>query len=182
MLATFQRLANGANSAFYRQAALSFDGVAAVTVLPRNRGVGTVDIVPAAQGGVPGQDLLDALQDHFDRVREIACDVKVLAPTAQTVDVSVELWAQEGRSFEEVAGAVRDALEDWFNGERLGRPLPRAQLISLIYAVDGVANCRLAAPAEDLPLSSVILPVLGALDVQNGASPQPLKESGGESV
>ena len=165
VLATFQRLANGANSAFYRQAALSFDGVAAVTVLPRNRGVGTVDIVPAAQGGVPGQDLLDALQDHFDRVREIACDVKVLA--------------QEGRSFEEVAGAVRDALEDWFNGERLGRPLPRAQLISLIYAVDGVANCRLAAPAEDLPLSSVILPVLGALDVQNGASPQPLKESGG---
>ena len=179
VLATFQRLANGANSAFYRQAALSFDGVAAVAVLPRNRGVGTVDIVPAAQGGVPGQDLLDALQDHFDRVREIACDVKVLAPTAQTVDVSVELWAQEGRSFEEVAGAVRDALEDWFNGERLGRPLPRAQLISLIYAVDGVANCRLAAPAEDLPLSSVILPVLGALDVQNGASPQPLKESGG---
>ena len=112
-------------------------------------------------------------------MREIACDVKVLAPTAQTVDVSVELWAQEGRSFEEVAGAVRDALEDWFNGERLGRPLPRAQLISLIYAVDGVANCRLAAPAEDLPLSSVILPVLGALDVQNGASPQPPEESGG---
>jgi len=169
VLATFQRLANGANNAFYRQAALSFDGVAAVTVLPRNRGVGTVDVVPAAQGGVPSQALLDALQDHFSRVREIACDVKVLAPTVETVDVSVKLWAQEGRDFDSVALAVRDRLEGWFNGERLGQPLPRAQLISLIYGVDGVANCQLLKPEADLPLSNITLPVLGALTIGNGA-------------
>jgi len=169
VLATYQRLANGANNAFYRQAALSFDGVAAVTVLPRDRGVGTVDVVPAAQGGMPSQALLDALQAHFDKVREIACDVKVLPPTAETVDVSVKLWAQEGRDFDAVARTVRDRLEGWFNGERLGRPLPRAQLISLIYGADGVANCRLLTPEADLPLSNVTLPVLGALTIENGA-------------
>ena len=169
VLATFQRLANGANNAFYRQTAMSFDGVAAVTVLPRNRGVGTVDVVPAAQGGVPSQALLNALQDHFDRVREIACDVKVLAPATSVVNVSVKLWAREDRSFETVAEAVRDRLESWFNGERLGQPLPRAQLISLIYGVDGVANCQLATPEADLPLSSVTLPLLGTLTIQNGA-------------
>lgn len=173
VLATFQRLANGANNAFYRQAAMSFDGVAAVTVLPRNRGVGTVDIVPAAQGGVPSQTLLNALQDHFDRVREIACDVKVLSPTTSAVNVSVKLWAREGWSFDTVAMAVRDRLEGWFNGERLGQPLPRAQLISLIYAVDGVANCQLISPAADLPLSSVTLPLLGTLTIENGAVPLP---------
>ena len=170
VLATFQRLANGANNAFYCQTAMSFDGVAAVTVLPRNRGVGTVDVVPAAQGGVPDQALLDALQEHFDRVREIACDVKVFAPTAETVDVSVELWVGEDRKFETVALAVRDKLESWFNGERLGQPLPRAQLISLIYGVDGVANCWLSKPKTDLPLSNITLPVLGALDIVNGAA------------
>ncbi|MBD5134194.1 MAG: baseplate J/gp47 family protein [Clostridiales bacterium] len=169
VLATFRRLANGANNAFYEQTAMSFDGVAAVTVLPRNRGVGTVDIVPAAQGGVPDQELLDALQAHFDRVREIACDVKVLPPTAETVDVSVKLWAREGWEFEAVAAAVRQKLEGWFNGERLGKALPRAQLISLIYGVDGVANCRLAQPEEDLDLDSVTLPVLGQLTVTDGA-------------
>ena len=109
-------------------------------------------------------------REVLDRVREIACDVKVLAPTAQTVDVSVELWAQEGRSFEEVAGAVRDALEDWFNGERLGRPLPRAQITSLVFGVDGVANCEILSPAADLPLDNVTLPVLGALDITRGES------------
>lgn len=169
VLATFQRLANGANNAFYRQAAMSFDGVAAVTVLPRNRGVGTVDVVPAAQGGVPDQALLDALQAHFDRVREIACDVKVLAPAAETVNVSVKLWAREDRSFDAAAAAVRQRLEGWFNGERLGQPLPRAQLISLIYSVDGVANCRLMEPEADLPVDGVTLPVLGALTMINGA-------------
>jgi len=168
VLATFQRLANGANNAFYRQTALSFDGVAAVTVIPRSRGVGTVDVVPAAQGGVPDQALLDALQAHFDRVREIACDVKVLSPTVTPVDVSVKLWAKEGQTYDAVALAVRDRLEEWFNGERLGQPLPRAQLISLIYAVDGVSNCQLVKPEADLPLSSVTLPVLGQLTIDNG--------------
>lgn len=175
VLATFQRLANGANNAFYRQSALSYDGVAAVTVLPRNRGVGTVDVVPAAQGGVPDQELLDALQAHFDRVREIACDVKVLPPTVETVDVAVKLWAKDEWDFDKVALTVQKRLEGWFNGERLGQPLPRAQLISLIYGVDGVANCRLVSPAEDLPLSNITLPVLGERTIVNGA------ESGKES-
>ncbi len=168
VLATYQRLANGANNAFYRQTAMSFDGVAAVTVIPRSRGVGTVDVVPAAQGGVPDQALLDALQRHFRQVREIACDVRVVPPTAQTVDVSVKLWAGEGRDFDQVEQAVRDRLEGWFNGERLGQPLPRAQLISLIYGVDGVANCRLVEPEADLPLDSVTLPVLGTLSIESG--------------
>ena len=172
VLATFRRLANGANSAFYRQAAMSFNGVAAVTVLPRNRGVGTVDIVPAAPGGMPDQDLVSALQNHFDGVREIACDVKVTAPTAETVNVSVKLWAEAGREFDGVAAAVRERLESWFNGERLGQPLPRAQLVSLIYSVDGVANCVLVQPEADLPLDSVTLPVLGTLSIENGAAAQ----------
>lgn len=170
VLTTFQRLANGANNAFYQQTAMSFDGVAAVTVLPRNRGVGTVDVVPASQEGVPDQELLDALQAHFDRVREIACDVKVIPPAAETVDVSVRLWAGENRDFETVAQAVRERLEDWFNGERLGKDMPRAQLISLIYSVEGVENCLLAQPEEDLTLNSVTLPVLGQLTIANGAA------------
>ena len=170
VLATFQRLANGANSAFYQQAAMSFDGVAAVTVLPRNRGVGTVDLVPAARNGAPGQELLNAIQTYFNRVREIAVDVKVLPPEIETVDVSVMLWAKEDRSFDAVAGAVRQRLKNWFSGERLGKALPRAQLISLIYGVDGVANCQLVEPGTDLTLDSVTLPVLGELTITDGGA------------
>ena len=168
VLATYRRLANGANNAFYQQAAMSFDEVAAVTVLPKNRGVGTVDVVPAAQGGMPSQELLDAMQEYFDRVREIACDVKVLPPTVETVDVELALWAKEGWDYDAVAQRVEQTLREWFNGERLGQPLPRAQLTSLVYGVDGVANCVFAAPEDDLPLSGATLPVLGELTIVNG--------------
>ena len=170
VLATYQRLANGANNAFYHQAAMAFDEVAAVTVLPKNRGVGTVDIVPAARGGVPSQGLLDEMQAYFDRVREIACEVKVLPPTVETVDLKVKLWAKEGRSFDAVAQAVERTLKDWFNGERLGQPLLRAQLTSLVFGADGVANCVFVSPAEDLPLDRVTLPVLGELSIADGAA------------
>ena len=112
-------------------------------------------------------------QSYFDRVREIAVDVKVMAPTLETVDVWVKLWVQEGRDYQAVAAAVRQRLELWFSGERLGRPLLRAQLISLIYGVDGVANCRLAAPEADMALDSVTLPVLGELTIEDGEEARP---------
>lgn len=173
VLATYRRLANGANNAFYRQAAMSFPEVAAVTVLPKNRGVGTVDIVPAARGGVPSQALLTEMQAYFDQVREIAVDVEVTAPTVETVNLSLKLWAQEGRDFEAVSEAVEDALTAWFNGERLGKPLTRAQLTSLVFAIDGVDNCEIVQPAADLPLDNVTLPVLGTLTITNGAAADP---------
>ena len=168
VLATYQRLANGANNAFYRQAAMSFDEVAAVTVLPKSQGVGTVGVVPAAQGGMPSQTLLEELQAYFDRVREIACEVTVFAPDEYKVDLELKLWAEEDRDFDTVAGAVKQTLIDWFNGERLGQPLLRAQLTSLVFGVDGVANCKFVKPEADLPLNSRTLPVLDGVKLING--------------
>lgn len=169
VLGSYRRLANGANSAFYRQAAMAFDGVAAVTVLPKKRGVGTVDLVAAAPGGMPDEKLVEALQAYFDRVREIAVDVKVMAPTQQTVDVAAAVTAQAGRQFDEVKGAVETAVRNWFTGERLGMPLTRAELTALIFGVDGVANVTVTQPAEDRAAESSTLPVLGTLTVTNGA-------------
>ena len=173
VLATYQRLANGANNAFYRQAAMSFDEVAAVTVLPKYDGVGTVGVVPAAQGGMPGKKLIAEMQAYFDRVREIACRVKVFPPTEQKVDLKLKLWAEEGRDFDTVSGAVKKTLEDYFNGERLGQPLLRARLTSLAFGVDGVANCEFLQPEADLSPDSETLPVLDQLTIING------REAGG---
>ena len=177
VLATYQRLANGANNAFYRQAAMSFNEVAAVTVLPKYKGVGTVGVVPAARGGMPGQELLEEMQAYFDRVREIACEVQVMPPAEHKVELELTLWVKEDRDFDTVADAVRRTLTDWFNGERLGQPLLRAQLISLVFGVDGVANCEFVKPEIDLALDSITLPVLSELKLVNGgeanAGPEP---------
>lgn len=165
VMATYDRLANGANAAFYERAAMSFDGVAAVTVLPRSRGAGTVDLVAAAQGGMPDQALLDALQDYFDGVREIAVDVQVLPPTPVSVDIAVALSPAAGYSFEQASQAAGGALEGWFTGGRLGRSVLQAELTALVFGAQGVANCAVTVSGGDVACSKVQLPQLGQLTV-----------------
>ena len=166
VLDTFQRLPNGANAAFYEQGALSFDEVAAASVLPRSRGIGTVDVVVSTPSGKAAPALLEQIQAYFQSRREIAVDVQVRAPEQVKVDVAIRLQPAEGSSLETAAAGVEAAVRSWFSGERLGKPVLLAQLYSLIFACDGVANCRLAAPADDVEIAAHQLPVLGTLTVE----------------
>ena len=161
---SFRRLPNGANAAFYEQGALSFDQVAAASVLPRSRGRGTVDVVAATLEGMPDEELLGQLTDYFQQRREIAVDVLVRAPEAVTVDVAVKI--DGGADQAGAAERVKTALRQWFTGERLGQDVLRARLGSLIFGCEGVKNYELTAPPEDLSLEPDQLPVLGTLTVE----------------
>lgn len=166
VLETFHRLPNGANAAFYEQGALSFEQVAAVSVLPRNRGIGTVDVVIGTNAGLPDEALIAEVQAYFEERREIAVDVQVLAPEVQAVDVTVQIKAEEGKDAEEVLQAVETAVTDWFNGSRLGSDVLLAELGHLIYEVEGVANYTIVQPAADITVDVARLPQLGALRVE----------------
>lgn len=168
VLATYRRLANGANAAFYEQEALGIDGVAAVKVIPRSRGVGTVDVVAAAWGGMPDESLLGQLQTHFDRVREIAVDVLVAAPTRRDVEIAVSVTPGEGYDFETVSEAVRQELEGWFTGKLLGKSVLQAQLTAMVFGVEGVANCAVTIDGGDISVDAVTLPCLSDLTVTEG--------------
>lgn len=172
VLETYRRLANGANAAYYEKEALAFSkDVAAVTVVGRSRGIGTVDVVPAVWKGMPDAELLARMQEHFEARREIAVDVKVLAPAEKTVDVTVELEPEDGTAYAAIAGRVDAALKDWFNGERLGKPVLRVKLGDLIYHVEGVANYTLTSPETDVTMEPTELPKLGVLTIrQKGAA------------
>jgi len=163
ILDSFLRLPNGANRAFYEQGALSFDEVAAAVALPRNRGVGTVDVVVAAAQGVPEQALLERINEYFQERREIAVDVSVLAPETVPVDISVQI---ESGDPERTVSQVRQVLREWFSGQRLGQNVLRAKLGSLIFAVDGVENYVLTEPAADIAVGKAQLPVLGGVRVE----------------
>lgn len=166
VLETYQRLANGANAAFYQQKAMDFEGVSAVSVLPRSRGVGTVDVIVAGPGGLPEQEVLDRVQEYFQSVREIAVDVQALAPEVRKVDVSVRVKAEVNRDQAAVLEQVRQAVSGWFNGQRLGKAVLRARLGDLVFNVDGVENYTLISPAADLTVEKQVLPVLGELTVE----------------
>lgn len=150
VLETYRRMPNGANAAFYEQAALSFPEVAACAVLPRARGRGTVDVVVASTAGDPGETLLAELQEYFEQRREIAVDVLVKGPQLRPVAVEAAISVAEGADGEEVCAGVRSAVEEFFSGALLGQDLPLARLNQLIFSQKGVTNCKITAPAADL--------------------------------
>lgn len=165
VLETYRRLPNGANAAYYQQEAMSFEEVAAAAVLPRARGVGTVDVVVSTAQGLPGEELLEKLRAHFEARREIAVDVQVRAPEVKEVDLEVAVAPAEGYTAEEARAAARTALESWFDGTRLGQSVLRAELSSRVFAAETVANCVLTAPAADISLGAGELPRLGQVTV-----------------
>lgn len=166
ILDTFRRLPNGANAAFYEQEALSFDQVAAATVIPRPRGVGSVDVVVSTLAGIPDQQLLTELQDYFEQRREIAVDVQVRAPQTRTVDVTVQVAAQGGWDAAHARANVKAALESWFDGKLLGQDVLLARLGSLIYQCEGVENYAIISPTADVAMGEDELPQLGTLSVE----------------
>ena len=165
VLETYRRMPNGANAAFYEQGALSFDQVAACTVLPRKRGRGTVDVVVATMAGIPDDALVKELQDYFEERREIAVDVEVKKPTVKNLDVSVQIQVGEGYESDQVKAYVTQALTDFFSGERLGKNTLMAELNRLVFSQKGVANCTILKPTADVTIQAGELPKLNTLTV-----------------
>jgi len=165
VLASFNKLPNGANAAYYEKTALAVPGVAAAAVTPKKRGLGTVDVAISAESGMPAAGLVAAVQAKLAAAREICVDVAVSAPAAVTVDVAASVDAENGYAFADVSAAVTAALRAYFGGTLLGRSITRAKLGSIIYGVEGVRNYTLTAPAADVSAGSGELPVLGTATI-----------------
>lgn len=163
VLASYQRLPNGANAAYYEQEAMRYPGVAAAKAVGRARGIGTVNVVIATHAGVPDAALLAAVETDLQKKREIAVDVKVLAPTVETVAVTAALKAAPGYTFAEVKAGAQSALEMLFTGGLLGKSVTTARLLTLLCGVEGVENVHLTAPAADVAVDAMELPMLGTV-------------------
>ena len=161
VLESYRRLPNGANAAFYEQEAMRFPNGAAAKAVGRARGIGTVDVYVSTHGGAPREALLGEIRAALQKKREIAVDVAVKVPTEKSIDVAAELEAEQGWTMREITDAAQEALRAYFTGERLGEPVYRAKLASILYSVPGVKNYHLLAPAEDVAVDATELPVLG---------------------
>lgn len=165
ILDSYQRLPNGANAAFYESQALLYPGVAAAKAVGRARGIGTVDVYVAATAGVPDAALIDAIQRDLESKREIAVDVQVKAPQTQTVDVSLALATTRDAAYETVKVETERAVRAYFTGARLSKGALLSELYALLHEVEGLANYRVLAPAEDVAAQTTVLPVLGTLSI-----------------
>ena len=139
--------------------------MAAAKAVGRARDIGTVNVVIATHAGVPDAALLAAVEMDLQKKREIAVDVKVLAPTVETVAVTAALKAAPGYTFAEAKAGAQSALEALFTGELLGKSVTTARLLTLLCGVEGVENVHLTAPAADVAVGSTELPMLGTVTI-----------------
>ena len=165
VLSSYRTLPNGANIGYYESKVLDFDYVEAVTVMPKKRGLGTVDVVFATRAGVPTADQLAEVEAVLKSEREICVDIAVSAPVTAQVDVTAALTVAEGYDFAAVKAAAEDALAGYFSGARLSRGVQRAGLYALLMAVDGVENVSLAQPETDVAALAGTLPTAGAVTI-----------------
>ncbi len=163
LLDSYRRLPNGANAAYYEQAALAWPGVAAAAAVGRPRGVGSVDLYIATDAGLPGKALLEEVNRDLQAKREISVDLRVLAPDPRPVNISAAIQPAPGFTFEEARQAAEAALGAAFTGALLGRGVTLAFLGNLLYSLESVQNYRLASPAADLAASPTTLPCLGTV-------------------
>ncbi len=165
ILESYQRLPNGANTAWYETTAMRCPGVTAAKAVGRAEGPGTVNVYVTGENGLPDEALLANVQAELQEKREIAVTVKVLSPTSRTVNVAVQVAPKDGADKEAVLEAARQAIAGFFSGRLLGKALLLAELGNRLYRLEGVENYRFIAPAEDIPADSTVLPVLGSLEV-----------------
>ena len=165
ILSSFRQLPNGANAAYYEKEALGIDGVTGVRVLPKRRGLGTVDVIITGENGMPTEELIDTVRKRFEETREICVKVSVLAPKAVPLNVTAKIDVAEGYTFEEVSAKVTEAIQNYFNGSLLGENVLMAKLGSIIFSVEGVSNYSLLAPEADLKVKEDELPRAGTIKI-----------------
>lgn len=140
--------------------------VAAAVIVPKPRGTGTLDVVVATHQGLPDRDLLDELAKYFSTAERSLWRSRCGRPRHR-----LSRWPSRWRPHseyraEQVLEEVEDAVRGWFTGQRLGHDVLLAQLGSLIYGCDGVANYAILSPTTDVEVEQDVLPVLDTLTVE----------------
>ena len=165
LIATYNALPNGTNAAYYEKEVLRLEGVAAAAVLPRNRGLGTVDIVVTSESGTPDSALLGRVKAALDEKREMCVDIGVLAPETVSVNITVEISPAAGYTFAQAKAETEASLAAMFDGRLLEKGILVIDIQNRIYNLPSVGNFKITLPASDIEAKKMRLPVMGTISI-----------------
>ena len=147
LLKSYAEPSNGANAAFYRQAAENRPGVSHAAVEAAG---GTVTVHLAADGrdAVP-EAVVAALEAELNARREPCAVVRVQSAQAVPVDLRLAVEPAEGVSLAKAEAALTPALRAEAERLPIGGRLTRARLVQLAMESGLLQNCRVDSPATD---------------------------------
>lgn len=166
VLAAYGDLPNGTNSAFYRDAALRWEGISAAGVVPRENGAGTVGVYVWGRGAAPSDEVLRGLSAEFERRREIGVTVTVRAATVKEVNVTARLQFLPGTDGAKACADVKSALERYFAGLSVGSPVYVSELQRAALNAAPVVRAEWGSTLRDVAASPSVLPTAGTITVE----------------
>lgn len=159
-----------ANGAYYRAVSTRHPGVSSATLLPRHRGVGTLDVVVACSPGFEAPQVVAELQEEYQAAREIGTQVLVRQAEPLAVEVAALVVTAPGYDPTAVASHCTAALTRYLSALSIGQPLLLTRLSGCLLEVEGVENFRLLSPAKDVIPGEDQVVVPGEVDVGKVAS------------
>ena len=145
ILDTYITVSNGTNKAYYKKLAMSVPGVTDVNVVPKIRGVGTVDVYIGSNKSTPSQSLIAQVQKLMDEQRELNVDVKVFGAEKYNISLTFSVIIKEGYNYDSVKEKTITALTNYIDSLSIGKKVLSTQLSKVIVGVEGVYDFRWAS-------------------------------------
>lgn len=162
---------NSTNCAYYEAMAESVDGVSSASVVPRGRGVGTVDVYVAADGVEASDETVSNVQTLLSSAREVNVDVLVKKAESSPVNFYLKIEVQEGYDFDDVKGRCKTAISDYIASRGAGGDVLMCQVAERVYHTEGVKEFSFVSQLNsDHRGSSNVFPVAGTISIQRSTT------------
>ncbi|MDO5123557.1 MAG: baseplate J/gp47 family protein [Eubacteriales bacterium] len=160
----------GANAEYYRALAMSVEGVTGACVVPKSRGLGTVDVYISSVNAEYSDDELLAVQKLLDENREVNLDLVVKKATPKSVNISVSVEPKNGYGFAEVKERCKQVIIDYVTHVGAGGIVRLTELGERLYHTEGVKEYLFATGLSDTVCESSKYPTCGVITVSEGIS------------
>ncbi|MDP4119452.1 MAG: baseplate J/gp47 family protein [Bacillota bacterium] len=172
VLNSYQNISNGSNIAYYKEEAMKISGVFSAGVVPRARGVGTVDVYICEKGQEASSDLVAQVQQYLSSQREVNVDVRVFSAKGINISVVVTIKEKTGYDSATVISDCEAALSEYAKTVGIGETIYLSDLGDVLHQVDGVAHYTFYTEyMQNIVLDSTTFPMLVSVQaIEEGAS------------
>lgn len=158
---------NSTNTAYYKNLAHSVPGVYSVGVIPKERGVGTINVYINREGQDASTELIDQVQQLLSTEREVNVNVQVRSATRTNVNVHIYLDIMENYSFDDVKHNVEVVAKEYVDSLGIGNSMYLSNLAIAIRGVEGVKGFFYDyEDSYDVIVTQKIYPILASILVE----------------
>ena len=169
---SFAHPSNGTNKAYYKAVCGEIDGVGSVGVIPRNRGVGTVDVFLAGQNTTASQQAVAEANRILSTAREVNVDAQAFAAKEKKVDLRIRVRTDGIYTQEDVSARCIEAVKELVSNSKVGEDILLSQIILMLMKLDGVTDVSFASIYGNVAISDDTKAVPGtfAVDFLDGGA------------